>query len=238
MSSWALTGRWILLNVAVGGCGRLNFDAGGDASVDTPFIETHDDAGFGPIHHYPLITSLADNLGGPPAVSLGGQLRADGYRFGPNQGLSLASAMPSSVYTIDATVEIDSIPTQGWRKLIDFKNLTTDEGLYYFDVDKFQFVVVAGTSFATSDGGVVSAGTVHRITLTRDASATVAGYVDGIVRFSFVDTAAVATFSAPQQMAEMVVDDTTTSQGEADGGTIRDVTIWDVPLTAAQISSL
>jgi hypothetical protein len=223
------TARAALVTLLVSGCGRIGFgvEAGpaGDAGDD-------DDApGLVPIHQYHLDGKYDDDFGGPPLIGLGGSFVPGGYQLAPNQGLQLTGAMPGKVYTVDLVFSFDTLG--GWKKILDFKNLGTDEGFYTYDAN-LQFVVVAGSVFETG-AAPLSALTTIQVTLTRNDSDGVAGYVDRVKQFSFIDTAGVAALDPTDSNAYFFKDDAATGGGEASGGTVRRIRIYDVALSAAQI---
>jgi hypothetical protein len=222
----------------VAGCGHVGYDEAPDAPADDGLDGApadgadggDDGGGLSPIHQYRFAGNYDDDYGGPPLTPVGGSLGADGYSFGANQGLGVAGAMPDSVYTIDfvfSFAEVDS-----WNKILDFKDLTTDEGFYTFNPN-LQFVIVAGSEFST---GVttLAADTLYQATLTRDAAGHVVGFLDRVEELKFDDTAGVATLPAPGAIAHFFVDDNAT-QGEASAGIVRRIRIWDTALTAEQI---
>jgi hypothetical protein len=83
---------------------------------------------------YDLNGSYADSLGhGPDLVAYGGTLTSTGYAFGQNLGLSLSNAInPSDVYSIEINFKFDSVNASqdGYQRIIDFKNRTSDSGFY------------------------------------------------------------------------------------------------------------
>jgi hypothetical protein len=85
------------------------------------------------IHDYTLNNTFTDTLGGPALVGNGGTLTSTGYVFAPNQGLSLS--LPNSVNTSNYSILIDfNIVNIGYyRKLVDFKELTSDSGFYSYE---------------------------------------------------------------------------------------------------------
>lgn len=220
-----------LLPLALAACGRMGFDAAHSAGEIDAAPDALDAAGIAPIHRYLLDGSLADELGGPALASLGGTLLAGGgYKFAANAGLRLTNGMPAKVYTVDLWFTFDTLGS--WRKILDFEQLASDNGLYTFDAS-LQFVVVAGSVFETSPP-LLAAGTPMRVTLTRDASDHVVGYVDGAPQISFTDTQPVAALTSAD--ANFFIDDTATGSGEASGGTVTQIVIYDVALTAAQLA--
>ena len=144
-----------------------------------------------PVHRYSLAGTLTDDLGGPPLVSNGGTFVPGnplGYAFGANQGLVVTGAVPS-VYTIDLVFELADMTS--YRKLIDFKERGSDAGLYVHD-SQLEFVVIPitgcpGNSCYTSPV-VFTANTPVQVTLTRDATGMVVGFVNRIMQISFADT--------------------------------------------------
>jgi hypothetical protein len=81
------------------------------------------------IHDYQFQNNLADSFGGPSLVSLGGTVGSGTYTFGAQQGLSLSNALLNSAdYSLFMNFEFSS--ASGYEKIVDFKNLTSDNGLY------------------------------------------------------------------------------------------------------------
>jgi Concanavalin A-like lectin/glucanases superfamily/PEP-CTERM motif len=186
-----------------------------------------------PTHLY-LLGDSADVHGGPAIVGEGGSfgtnaLGATGYSFGANQGLVLSNVLPANVYTIDFSYSFDA--DSGYRKLIDFKSLTSDSGLYNLS-QTLNFYPV------TSGAALLVAGSLARVTLTRDATDRVVGYVNGIEQFSFKDGSGLASFSDPQQLGRMFHDDNATGGRESSSGFVDYVRIYDVALSAAEVGAL
>jgi len=228
----------VLFLVCVG-CGRLAFESAPDGRT-ADAIDL--DAGISSaqlIHDYSLMGTLADGRGGPAATSLGGTIGAGGYVFGANQGLVLTSVVPSSAYTIDLTFQLTTVT--GYRKIIDFKMLSADEGLYATD-QKLQHVEVAitgcpGTSCYTSTDNV-DASVIVQVTFTRAIDGTVTGYINKAQQFSFVDSMMVAIFDRPNAEVNLFVDDTYTGGNEASDGTVYRIRVFDGPLSAADVALL
>lgn len=220
-----------VLALALGaGCGHVGYDAladGGDDDDGADDIDTT--GGLLPIHEYHFRGDYTDDYGGPPLTGHGGSFVAGGYQFGPNQGLSGDGILPGSVYTADFVFSFDAL--DGWKKILDYKDLGTDEGFYTFG-DHIQFVVVAGSVFA--DGTTpITTGTQLQVTITRDAAGQVTGYLNLAQEFTFTDSAGVAELAGPG--ASFFIDDNATGMGEAAGGTVRRIRIYDVALTQAEL---
>src|SRR6516164_3026293 len=81
---------------------------------------------------YTLDNTLAEANGGPPLVSYGGTLGNTGYTFGVQQGLSLSGTGIFDVYSIDIHFYFSDVNASfnGYERILDFKNRTSDSGLY------------------------------------------------------------------------------------------------------------
>jgi hypothetical protein len=228
--------RWGAASIVfAAGCGRLGFGqepAPVDAASD---VATPDAAGPSPIHRYRLEGTYGDDYGGSALVPQGGSFDAGGYRFGMNQGLGLSGAMPVAIYTVDIKLALDLM--EGWRKVLDFKSLKDDSGLYVHD-STFAFVEDAGNQVFVSSPPLLTAATPFEVTLTRATDGTVIGYVNRSMQFSIADRLGAGTFSDPNAFADFGVDDMSTGQQEASSGEIREIRIWDVALSPDQISPL
>ena len=189
------------------------------------------------IHDYPLASDFADALGGPPLVGHGGSFATGAYEFDVNQGLSVASVMPATVYTIDFHFQIATV--DGYRKVIDFKALGSDAGLYVED-SMLQFVVIPVTGCPGSDcytsSARVTSDTAVEVTLARDTSGTISAYLDRALQFSFADVGSVGTFDGVDAVINLFIDDTSTS-GEASAGVVNKIRIYNEALSAADVAA-
>lgn len=185
-----------------------------------------------PTHVY-LLNDASDALGGPSLTGLGGVFGSSaygqvGYSFGAQQGLSLLSAANASVYSIDFAMALDNI--DGYRRLVDFKDLSSDTGLYVLSGGlNFYNVTTGPAAFAVQE--------LARVTITRDAGGMFAGYVNGVLQISFADTGGLGEFSAAQQVAYFFRDDNAVG-GEASAGFVDYIRIYDVALSAAEVAAL
>ena len=188
------------------------------------------------IHEYPLADDYADTLGGPPLVGHGGSF-ASGYQFGVNQGLSVAGVMPADVYTIDLHFQLSTL--NGYRKVIDFKALGSDAGLYVED-SMLQFVVIPVTGCPGSDcytsPALFAPDTAVELTLTRDGSGAVSAYLDRALQFSFADAGSVGTFDGLDAVVNLFIDDMST-MGEASAGVVNKIRIYNMALSAADVAA-
>jgi len=162
-----------------------------------------------------------DNIGGTPTFV---------YNFGQQLGLSLnTTGLISDNYTIAALFQFDDISS--YRKVFDFKNLTSDNGLY-IDNGQLNF-------YSESSGGpLVNPGTFLEAVLTRDSSTNlVTAYFDGIPVFSFTDSSSLGVISAAN-LLNIFQDDATTSGGESSSGSVAGIQIFNTVLTDAEVANL
>jgi hypothetical protein len=123
------------------------------------------------IYDFQLNGSYTNAVGADSISPNGGSLGATGYTFGANQGLSIALTGALSVYTIKAAFHLDAV--DGYRKIIDFKNLASDDGLYTFN-GKVAFFPIAEA------GPSIAAGEDIIVTLSRDAAGTLSSTLNGV----------------------------------------------------------
>jgi concanavalin A-like lectin/glucanase superfamily protein len=129
--------------------------------------------------------------GAPPLVNIAensfAQETVDGrprvvLKFPEGSGVALNKAsgvIPGGVYTIIMQFRFATIT--GYRRLIDFKNGTVDEGLYTLN---------GALHFYNITGGVeplVQPDVFVQVMITRDRQKRVCGYVNGRLQFSFTD---------------------------------------------------
>jgi hypothetical protein len=173
------------------------------------------------IHDYLLNNSYADSLGGPALTPNGGTLSAGGYTFAATQGLNLDSALTANqalAYTIDLFFDITSAGK--YNKLLDFKNRTTDSGLYFDPSNHLNFFP------ATSGSATIANGQNVQVTLSRDTLGTVTGFFNGAQQFQFSDTSLLGTFSAANNRIWFFQDEGFQgAPGEYPSGTVTRITI-------------
>ena len=100
--------------------------------------------------------------------------------FSQNNGLSLSSTtgvVPNDTYTIVMLFSLEQ--TSGFRRILDFKNGTSDNGLYAQNGYLYFYPTASASSVS------ISANTYVQVVITRDTSGTVTGYVDGVQQFQF-----------------------------------------------------
>jgi len=171
------------------------------------------------VHDYQFKRNLNDSRRGESLVSLGGTVGKKIYTFGPGQGLRLDTPGVQGDYAIEITFRLDAV--DGYRKLIDFKNRASDNGLYVLD-GQLNFY-----DFATA--GAITAGRIVKVRLERNS---VSGLVRGFIGtgrvpvFEFTDTGGDAVLDAGP--AFFFVDDAEVTGEEASGAVTR-IRIWDRP---------
>jgi hypothetical protein len=170
------------------------------------------------IHQYGLNGTFADDLAGPSLVSGGGTIGATGYTFPSNMGLSLSNGIDVDDYSIVLDFSFDL--TTGYRKILDFKDRTSDTGLYNLN-SSLNFYPNAGSA------GLITPNTMVRVALTRDSATDIVNsYVNGVLESSFVDSSGLATFTGANNIAYFFTDDFPVP-GEHSPGFVDSISIYD-----------
>lgn len=187
------------------------------------------------VHQYELNGSFADTFSGPSLVPGGpggvGTLDPFTYTFGGSQGLSLSGALPSNA-TYSILMDFKFTAPGSYKKVVDFKNLSSDAGLYSYTESYLAFYPVSsGTTGMPIE-------TWLRLVITRDATDTFTCYKDGALEFSFADPSGLAVFSEPGSIIQFLNDDGATAGFEAVGGVVDRIEIYDDALTSTQVANL
>jgi hypothetical protein len=172
---------------------------------------------------YELNGSYAESNGGPSLVPLGGTLGPTGYTFGVNEGLSLSGTGISDAYSIDIRFYFDDVSASinSFQKILDFKNRTSDSGLY--DTGGALRLWATGGSgdpLAITNGQVFTNGTMADLLVTRNASGLFSAFVIGHGGFSVMDTNGATKFSGPGNIINFFMDDLVSFAPEAGTGFI------------------
>jgi hypothetical protein len=173
----------------------------------------------------PVLANLGPNTF--TTANVDGQSRTV-LRFAQNDGLALSqlsSVVPTNVYSIVILFSFDVV--SNWRRLLEFKNGASDYGLYVFESSLDFYPAMTGPA------DTIPAGAVVQVALTRDSAGNVAGYVDGIQQFSFVDSTEYATIDA-NNVLRFFRDNGT----EGSPGFVARIRLYDVALSPSQIASL
>ena len=168
------------------------------------------------VYDYELNGDLTNSSGGANIVTEGGTLGATGYTFAANQGLAIANAAITGVYTID--LRFSFTQQSGYQKIVDFQNLTTDSGLYTLGTALNFFPVNSST-------GLFSPNVSTDVRFTRNASGLAEAFVNGASVFTFNDTTNLAVFN-PGVM-RFFHDDNATGQREASAGFVDYIRVYD-----------
>ena len=184
-----------------------------------------------PTHAYSLNGTLADTFGGPSLVAIGSPAAAleggaSGYRFDPaGEGFSLTNALTNpGVYSVELRFLFDV--TSGYRKVIDFQNLTQDQGFYNLSGTAVYFTETSGPPNA------FTAGQFAHVVITRSATNVFSAYVDGTLDLSFTDASNKAVFAG--NVINFLRDDMS-QNSEHSSGFVDYVRIYDEALTAQQV---
>ena len=152
-------------------------------------------------------------------------------RFAGGRGLALSPTthvIRSSGYSIEILFRFDLL--DGYRKVIDFKNGSADDGLYVLDGCLIFFPKEQDALTRIGPDSYV------QIVLTRDAADRVVGYVDGVRQFAFDDRGGLAKVGGSDSL-RFFVDDVTTT-GEWSSGAVSQIRMFDQALTANEVALL
>jgi subtilisin family serine protease len=154
-------------------------------------------------------------------------------KFPQGNGLQLfptSGVIPSNVYTIVALFEFDSV--SGFKRIVDFKNGTSDNGLYVQD-GRLRF-------FPHTQRGPtpIPANTYVQVALTRNSAGTVTGYVNGVRQFTFTDTAGDAVISSNDALRFFRDNESGGANTEHSAGSAARIRLYDFALTPGEVSAL
>uniref|UniRef100_Q027E8 Ice-binding protein C-terminal domain-containing protein n=1 Tax=Solibacter usitatus (strain Ellin6076) TaxID=234267 RepID=Q027E8_SOLUE len=184
------------------------------------------------IHTYDLTSALTDLVGSTPLNSDGGSIGPAGYAFGANQGLNVSSAL-SNAGNYSILVDFSFQDLSGYRKILDFKDLASDNGVYNLNTDLNFY------NFAFGPNGAFTVNTLARVIVTRDSGTGLeVGYVNGVQEFSFTDVSSDGVFTGTNGIIRFFEDDGATSQREASGGLATRISIYDSALSASEVADL
>ena len=192
---------------------------------------------------YGFERSLASSVGAVPDLTAVGDVAA-GYAdeavlgrtrpvltFQYFSGLSLAptaGVIDSREYTIELLFRFDRI--DGWRKILDFNQASADCGLYFLEGRLSFYPIVSDVETP------IDADSYVHVVLTRDASGTVAGYVNGSRQFSFNDISELAVIDANDTL--LFFRDDSTTRTEYSSGAVAQIKLYDGSLSADEVAEL
>lgn len=139
------------------------------------------------IADFQLNGDFTNSAGSAVMTSNGGTLGATGLTFGANEGPTITGLGTLSSYTLETQFSFENV--DGYRRIADFSNRALDDGLYVLDGD------IDFYNQAFGPGGVISAGELVTVKLTRSSSGFVRGYINGVSQFAFNDTSGLAVIN-------------------------------------------
>ncbi|MGE5451580.1 MAG: LamG-like jellyroll fold domain-containing protein [Acidobacteriota bacterium] len=180
-----------------------------------------------PAHSYVFSTGFSD-----ADVSWSNATLSDsGLNVGWDGQVALSNVLSSPEYSLDLVLSLDRTDWQ--RKVLDFKGLSTDGGLYV-DFGQVSLSDNAG-AYVASSANVVSALSPVRLTFTRTATGLFSSYVNGALQFSFDDAANLTTFGTSGIFFK---DDAAGCGYCQTGGSLAYVNVYDTALSAREVSSI
>lgn len=216
---------WLAVAVTVGAMSSMMSSAASAATL---------------IHDYQLNGNLNDGLGGPALVGLGGSLVSTpgSYDFGSNQGLRLTGGLtnPGGNWSVDFRASYSSL-SNTWKKLLDYSNLASDNGLYFSNYgqgNRLEFWPYGGSGALGADTVVIN--TSYTIAFTHSSAGIITGFVNGVQQWSVADP---YNYGLPgANILTFFTDDYATGQGEAQPGSVDFIRIYDGLLSQADVTIL
>lgn len=158
-------------------------------------------------------------------------LSASGLDVSWDGQVSISNVLSAPEYSLDLVLTLDRTDWQ--RKVLDFKSLSTDGGVY---VDFGQVGVSdnAGAYVATGPSSVAALSPV-RLTFTRTAGGLFSSYVNGALQFSFNDAANLTTFGTSGIFFK---DDSAGCGYCQTSGSLAYVNVYDTALSAREVSGI
>ncbi|MFT3785777.1 MAG: hypothetical protein QM770_06370 [Tepidisphaeraceae bacterium] len=185
-------------------------------------------------HIYDLNGNLTDSLGGPALTSLGGTIGATGYTFSAGKGLSLANGFSNaSEWSVEMTYRFDSTASTGYKAVFATNNLVGETMLYNWGSGASS--TMTWWPSATSPANTMPNGTTANVVLTREASTkNLKLYVNGTLKFTYVDTNNTAVFTAANKLAYFFKD----NGSENGSGFVDRIRTYDGVLTQTDVTNL
>ncbi|TWT94146.1 choice-of-anchor Q domain-containing protein [Neorhodopirellula pilleata] len=170
---------------------------------------------------------LRDSFGGVSLTSSDiGVFINGGYVFEPGQGLSLYAGITNPrEYAIEMTFELGD--RTNFQKLLDFKDLTLNTGLYNID----DVIYFYRENASDVDSNIkIQRGRQYNLLFTRvDATSEVQMLIDGELAFSFIDSNDQAVLSEANAVVHFFKDDNQIS-GDVASGIVTEIRIDNSPV--------
>ena len=189
---------------------------------------------------YQFQNVLSSSVAGAPDLSnLGnntfGSATVDGnprtvLRFAANNGLALApttGVISPDAYTIVVLFSFADIT--GYRKILDFKNGTLDEGLFVLDGSLNLYPLGSGT------GAPVVPNAFVQVVLTRDSDKRAVGYVNGVKQFTVSDPSDNARIS---DQVTLIFFQSRANTSETSAGSVARIRIYDGAISEDEVARL
>jgi len=146
------------------------------------------------------------------------------------QAFTNSGVLPDNAYTIVTLFEFDSV--SGFNRIVDFKNGTSDNGLYV-QGGKLRF-------FPNAQQGTtpVPANKYVQVVFTRNSTGAVAGYVNGDRQFRFTDASGDAVIGSDDVLRFFKDNTSGAGTGEESAGSVARIRLYDFALTAGEVSAL
>jgi len=148
-------------------------------------------------------------------------------------GLSLDTRglIPANSYSVEMAFEFSDISTNGWRRIIDVQDRTSDDGFYVDSSDHLNIFPEQGGA------ALVPFNTFHHIVLTVNTAGTVQAYLDGKQQLNLATTQ--MNLNTPHRIMNFFLDNTLSGgQGEFSDGRIAWLRIYKGDLKAPQVKQL
>ena len=154
--------------------------------------------------------------------------------FPKGNGLKLDTAgllSSNGIYTVVVLFELNNV--SNFKRIVDFKNGTSDNGLY---VQNGRLRLFPGSSTGATP---IAANRYVQVVITRDLLGTVSGYVDGSLQFQFDDAASQDAVIGGEDVLRFFKDNTSGgTTGEDSGGSVARIRLYDVALSANDVGTL
>jgi Ca2+-binding RTX toxin-like protein len=181
------------------------------------------------INSSPVLDSI-NTLGIDTTDTVFGQTGKSVYRFQNGSGLNLNNpSVTANNYSIELVFALDY--TNGFRKILDFSDLTRDEGLYSFNNSLWFYSDFIGDVGLAPSNGVLETSYNHLI-LTRASNGQTIVYLNGNQVLFFNDTFGVADLSDQGDLT-LFTDDYTAI--ESSGGAVDFIGLYDNVLTTNEV---
>jgi hypothetical protein len=188
----------------------------------------------------PTLAVVGSGTGGFATDTVfGAQRRVFAFPAGVGLQLTSPGVVPPDSYTIAVLFGFDTVKgpeiINPYERIVDFKNQTSDFGLYVARAQLSFYNAAAGAS----DPAPFRPNVYAQAILTRDsATKEVVGYVNGVEQFRVTDSTDIGVVS-PDNVVRFFKDDVVPPfPGEESGGAVARIRLWDGPLSAAEVAAI